>query len=60
MSIEKTKNHITELRNRHYALDLQLNEMIHTKQPDDKIAKVKKEKLKIKDEITALETSLRG
>lgn len=60
MTTEKIKNHINELHNKHHALDMQLHEMIKANQPDDKIARVKKEKLKIKDEIAALEHTIHG
>lgn len=58
MNNDKVKNHINELNNKHHALDMQLHEMIKANHPDDKIAKIKKEKLKIKDEIAALEHTI--
>lgn len=58
MNKEKIKQHIIELRNKHNTLEMEINKMVYTKQPDEQISLLKKEKLRIKDEIGSLERKL--
>lgn len=57
---DKIKYHIDELRKKHHNIQLEINKMIHTHQSDKKIAELKKEKLRIKDEIENCERQLRN
>ena len=59
MNKEKIKQHIIELRNKHNNLEMEINKMVYTKQPDEQISLLKKEKLRIKDELTELEAKLK-
>ncbi len=59
MNKEKIKQHIIELRNKHSNLEKEINKLVYTKQPEEKISKLKKEKLRIKDELTELEAKLK-
>jgi hypothetical protein len=47
----KESAHLVTLRQKHYNLDLKINEAVHTRQPDHVVTQLKKEKLKIKQEI---------
>lgn len=58
MDIEKLKSHINELKNKHSYVQSELNKAIYTKAPDDQINSLKKEKLRIKDEIALNEAKL--
>lgn len=51
MSNEKLKTHMDMLRNKHYRIQQEINQLIHTHGPDDEIHRLKKEKLRIKDEL---------
>jgi hypothetical protein len=51
MSNEKLKNHVDVLKKKHYNIQLEINRLIHTHGPDDEINRLKKEKLRIKDEL---------
>ena len=60
MNITKIKNHITELQHKHEHLQHELNEAINSHQSDQKVAELKKEKLRIKDEIDTCTRKLHG
>lgn len=58
MNTEKIKLHIVELRNKHSRIQTQINEAIYTNRPDEEVNELKKEKLRIKDEIRHFERKL--
>lgn len=58
MSDEKLKNHIEQLKNKHYRIQQEINQLVHTHGPDDEIHRLKKEKLRIKDELENYEHKL--
>ena len=58
MNDEKLKNHIEQLKRKHYTIQLEINQLIHTRGPDDEIHRLKKEKLRIKDELENCEHKL--
>ena len=51
MSDEKLKTHMDVLKKKHYRLQQEINQLIHTHGPEDEINRLKKEKLRIKDEL---------
>lgn len=56
-----TQSHLDALKARHKALEADLADaMLHSSSNDQELAAIKHEKLKLKDEITALETKLRS
>jgi hypothetical protein len=58
MNDEKLKNHIEQLKRKHYNTQLEINQLIHTHGPEDEINRLKKEKLRIKDELRNCEYKL--
>lgn len=46
--------HLVALRQKHYNLDLKINEAVHTRQPDHVVTQLKKQKLQVKQEIEQL------
>lgn len=58
MNNDKLKLHIIELKHKHHHLDLELNELIHTRGDEMKIQELKKRKLKLKEEILHHEQQL--
>lgn len=58
MNTDKIKQHIIELRNKHTKIQTQINEAIYTNRPDEEVNVLKKEKLRIKDEIRHFERKL--
>ena len=58
MNDEKLKNHIEQLKRKHYNIQLEINQLIHTRGPEDEINRLKKEKLRIKDELKNCEHKL--
>lgn len=60
MKGDKLKLHIVELKHKHHNLELQINEMLYTHGDDLEIQKLKKEKLKLKDEIERYENQLKN
>lgn len=61
MTIEKQEKHLQALKEKHRALDLQIDEENSHPAPNDAIIQeLKKQKLKIKEEIQALESELNG
>lgn len=60
MKGDKLKLHIVELKHKHHNLELQINEMLYTHGDDLEIQKLKKEKLKLKDEIKRYEHQLKN
>lgn len=58
MSDEKLKSHIETLKNKHYNIQQEINRLTHTHGPDDEIHRLKKEKLRIKDELKNCERKL--
>lgn len=58
MSDEKLKNHIEQLKNKHYRIQQEINQLVHTHGPEDEINRLKKEKLRIKDELETCEHKL--
>ena len=55
MSDEKLKTHMDVLKNKHYRLQQEINQLIHTHGSEDEIHRLKKEKLRIKDELESCE-----
>ena len=56
MSIEKQEKHLTALKEKHHALDVMIEEEMARPAPNEMlIQEYKKQKLKIKEEISALE-----
>ena len=47
--------HLVALRQKHYDLELKINEALHTRKPDNVVTDLKKQKLKIKEEIDNLQ-----
>lgn len=58
MSDEKLKTHMDQLKSKHYRIQLKINQLIHTHGPEDEINRLKKEKLRIKDELENCERKL--
>lgn len=58
MSDEKLKNHISQLKAKHYRIQQEINQLIHTHGSEDEINRLKKEKLRIKDELESCERKL--
>ena len=58
MSDEKLKSHIEKLKNKHYNIQQEINRLTYTHGPDDEIHRLKKEKLRIKDELENCERKL--
>lgn len=57
MNTEKQEKHLQALKDKHHALDVQLKEEMARPAPDEmKIQEIKKQKLKIKEEIQAIES----
>jgi hypothetical protein len=60
MSHESLSNHITNLKNKHKELDIQLEELYkHSSASDESIVKIKKQKLEIKDQIKILTRAIK-
>lgn len=59
MNKQKLRQHINELRNKHSNLQQEINKLVYTHQADEKISELKKEKLRIKDELTKFERQLK-
>ena len=56
MNTEKQAKHLAALKEKHHALDVQIKqEMAHPSVDEMRIQELKKQKLKIKEEILALE-----
>ena len=51
-------NHLIALKNKHHNLDKKIEALIAEKAPDTYITPLKKEKLKLKDEIVKIEQKL--
>jgi hypothetical protein len=58
MKGDKLKLHIAELKHKHHHLELELNQLLYTHGDDLKIQKLKKRKLKLKEEIINHEQQL--
>lgn len=58
MSDEKLKNHIDVLKKRHRTIQQEIDQLIHSHGPTDEINHLKKEKLRIKDELEKCERKL--
>ena len=58
MNDEKLKNHIEQLKTKHFKIQQEINQLIHTHGPEDEINRLKKEKLRIKDELENCERKL--
>jgi hypothetical protein len=58
MSNEKLNNHVDVLKKKHYNIQLEINRLIHIHGPEDEINRLKKEKLRIKDELENCERKL--
>jgi hypothetical protein len=52
------KLHIVELKHKHHHIEKELNDLINHHGDELQIQELKKQKLKLKDEITLLETQL--
>ena len=59
MDKTKIRQHINQLRNKHSHLQQEINMLVYTHQAEEKISELKKEKLRIKDEITEFERKLK-
>ena len=59
MSDDGLKMHIVALKHKHHNLDLELNELVYTHSDELKIQELKKQKLKLKDEIELFESKLK-
>ena len=56
MNTEKQEKHLQALKEKHHALDVMIEEEMARPAPDEMaIQEYKKQKLKLKEEITALE-----
>ena len=55
MATEGLKNHLIALRNKHHDLDKRIEVLYHEKADDKYITPLKKEKLKLKEEIVKIE-----
>lgn len=55
MNQSKLQVHVEQLKKRHNALDTELNKLVNTHGPEDRIHELKVEKLRLKDEITKYE-----
>lgn len=51
MSDSKLKAHMEQLKNKHSHIQQEINQFIYTHGPEDEINRLKKEKLRIKDEL---------
>lgn len=60
MNPDKVRHHLNELKNKHHRIQQEINTLIHTRKPDEQIAELKKEKLRLKDEIAIFETKLQS
>jgi hypothetical protein len=52
------KNHLIALKNKHHNLDKRIEALVAEHAPDEYVIKMKKEKLKIKEEIVKIEENL--
>ena len=55
MSDEKLKNHADQLRKKHVTIQTKIDQLVHSHGSDDEIHRLKKEKLRIKDELESCE-----
>ena len=60
MNPDKVRHHLNELKNKHQRVQQEINTLVHTRQPDEKVVELKKEKLRLKDEITLHEEKLKN
>jgi hypothetical protein len=60
MSDDGLKLHIVALKHKHHNLQLEINELAYTHGDELKIQELKKQKLRLKEEITLLETQING
>ena len=51
-------NHLIALRNKHHELDKRIEALIAERAPDEYVTNLKKEKLKLKEEILKIEAVL--
>ena len=58
MSDEKLKNHVDQLRKKHVTIQTKIDQLVHPHGSDDEIHRLKKEKLRIKDELENCERKL--
>lgn len=58
MSDEKLKNHADQLRKKHVTIQTKIDQLVHSHGSDDEIHRLKKEKLRIKDELENCERKL--
>lgn len=58
MDIEKTKTHIEALKKKHYYLELEINRLMHVRAANEDVVNLKKEKLRLKEEIVSLEKKI--
>ena len=58
MNDDKLKLHIIALKHKHHHLDLEINDLIYTHGDEIQIHKLKKRKLKLKEEIEHYEQQL--
>jgi hypothetical protein len=60
MSNDGLKLHIATLKHKHHHLQQKINELVYTHGDELEIQELKKQKLKLKDEITSLENQISG
>jgi uncharacterized protein YdcH (DUF465 family) len=58
MSKEKLKNHVQQLKSKHTTLQNQIDRLVQTHGPEHELVQLKKEKLRIKDELEEFERKL--
>jgi hypothetical protein len=58
MNGDKLKLHIIELKHKHHNIELEINDLINSHGDDIKIQTLKKQKLKLKEEIVQHENQL--
>lgn len=59
MSNDGLKLHVAALKHKHHHLQLEINELMYTHGDELKIQELKKQKLKLKDEIELHESQLK-
>lgn len=58
MNDEKLKKHMDQLKSKHTKIQHDIDQLVHSHGPDDEIHRLKKEKLRIKDELEDCERKL--
>ena len=58
MNKDKVKNHIEHLKQKHYLLELEIEDCYNHFDPDEKVRELKAKKLVLKQEIDRLEKEI--